>query len=941
MSQKKQQENDNNNQKKPKKLNLLDCFTHCFKSQKKTKEDSKSEAEIILEKSKDLLKFDISTINKMNNINCNKRHSNLFESPKQKRKLMLTPLKVCLKNNKTSKSNTITTFQLTQKKSSEFNSKTTNFYKSIKFLHPFKDKFACLFCGGKSCKHEDYHYNLNNNNAIKGLHSNFITENVIASQRPSEVLIKDYTLLSQFKSLNIGLIINLQREGEHPYCGPNAKNLTQAGFAYNPSVFTGNDIQCKISGWKDMDVPTSMNFMLEIVKDMSEFIENFKSKILVHCHAGYGRTGVVIVCYLLYNTNKDTDTIIKEVRSKRKKCVETKKQVKYCKRFEEYLKHSREIFGKKDKIDVYLKKQENILFGFEQEKYGYVPKLLLKVLEKIQIIKYKNNLTNMTIYKFILNYEMEINEDVANILKMMKCKINNNDWGLFDKNFNLAIVLELMFNWLEDHVEFVISLESTKKILNNELYIKYIKLIYNNSIKNIKEIELIKKSLLKFIKKVYFFYEYEIIYKFALFFSGIPYSTKEEEKVFINCLEKISTGLLGYFTQSNSFNNYFNNDNNSKKEDSFDDSSNENGFNKKDFTLFIKPVIICLTHIMKLIYEIILNSNLNGTDLSITNDDNLVTPKKRIYGIFSKYSNKFLSNNYSKLNSLNSEIDNDILRRQSWGGMLVKKKLYDSKFSTPNSGFYSHKSYKNLFSNYEKNLKYYNLYLALDKYYNGNNNSSLKNIFNKSSTDNIIEQLYNPNEIIDENKIIENISDLSDQMKNDSSFCNDIKDSDDNKVNENKKNINKDIDVINNNNKNKNNNNNNIIYNNSNNNNNNNINNNNNNNNNNNINTDYKKKDSLFDLQNIITKKYKISNSRTYQKNIGFIYNSEIFKNKINEISNDLNKNTSRNNLLNDLKNKNKFTRNSMKIQSSKYFFPKEKENKEKRKSLFLIKKNK
>ena len=33
------------------------------------------------------------------------------------------------------------------------------------------------------------------------------------------------------------------------------------------------------------------------------------------------------------------------------------------------------LFGKKDKIDVYLKKQENILFGNEQEKYGYIPKL--------------------------------------------------------------------------------------------------------------------------------------------------------------------------------------------------------------------------------------------------------------------------------------------------------------------------------------------------------------------------------------------------------------------------------------------------------------------------------------------------------------------------------------------------------------------------------------
>ena len=647
MSQHKEKEKNNINNKKQKKtLKLFDCLKNCLKSSKKPKEESISEAELIIKKHQDLLKFNINTINKINNTTCNKRHSN-FESPQLNKKLILTPLKLLSKSRK-KKSSTISSFQLNNKSSEYDYSKTNNIsiYQSIKFLHPFKDKFACLFCGGKSCKHEDYHYNLNNNNAIRGLHSNFITENVIASQRPSEVLIKDYTLLTQFKHLNIGLIINLQREGEHPYCGPNAKHLTQAGFAYNPSVFTGNDIQCTIKGWKDMDVPTGMSFMLEIVKEMSEFIENCKSKILVHCHAGYGRTGVVIVCYLLYNTTKDTDTIIKEVRNKRKKCVETKKQVKYCKRFEEFLKHSREVFGKKDKIDVYLKKQENILFGNEQEKYGYIPKLLMKVLEKIQFIKYKNNLSNETIYKFILNYELEINEDIENLIEMMKYKINNNDWTLFDNTFNLTIVLELMFVWLEEHVEFVISLERTKKILNNEFYIKYINLISKNSYKNIKEIDLIKKSLLKFIKKDYFFYEYEILYKFALFFSGIPYSTKEEEKMFINCLEKISTGLLGYSTQSNTFNTYFN-ENNSKNQndEESNESSNENGFNKKDFKLFIKPVIIGLTHIMKIIYEIILNSNLNGTDLSITQDDNLVTPKKRKYGIFSKYSSKFLSNN--------------------------------------------------------------------------------------------------------------------------------------------------------------------------------------------------------------------------------------------------------------------------------------------------------
>jgi hypothetical protein len=139
-----------------------------------------------------------------------------------------------------------------------------------------KDRFKCLFCGGEKCKHENYLRN--KNYAIIGLNSDFITDDIIASQRPSTILINKFDLVNVFKQMKIGLIVNVQREGEHPYCGPN-KKLEESGFTYNPHHFLSGDIQCKISGWKDMSVPQSVNFMLDIVRDMSIMIKEKHKKV--------------------------------------------------------------------------------------------------------------------------------------------------------------------------------------------------------------------------------------------------------------------------------------------------------------------------------------------------------------------------------------------------------------------------------------------------------------------------------------------------------------------------------------------------------------------------------------------------------------------------------------------------------------------------------------
>ena len=470
------------------------------------------------------------------------------------------------------------------------------------FFHEFKDKIRCFFCGGKNCKHENY-LNNKNNNAIEGLNSNYITENVIASQRPSEILIEKYKLISKFKELNINLIVNLQREGEHPFCGPNAYKLTSSGFAYNPSVFSSDDIKIKLSGWKDMSVPSSMNYMLDIVKEMSIVTIDKKGKVIVHCHAGYGRTGIVIVCYLLFISLKDSDTIIQEVRSKRKKCVETKDQIKYCKKFEEFLKHSRILFGNKENIDVYLKRQEDLLFGNELNKCGFVPKLIVKVLEKVCLLKKKYNLDNIMVYKFFQGVLIDWNDELENILCAMKKSINKNNWKLFEENENLMLIIELLFDWFEDCVEYVISPERTENIIESYIYKEYkmdILLNGKNMLENNKS-----KIFFDFIKKEYYCFEYEILFHFASFLIDFPPTGIEEENNFDKMIDRISLELLGF---------YFNEKNNNAKYDQL-----------------TSPLIKGLSNIIKAIYYSLKeNVNVNPKESdNLSNSYGYICPQRK------------------------------------------------------------------------------------------------------------------------------------------------------------------------------------------------------------------------------------------------------------------------------------------------------------------------
>ena len=80
-----------------------------------------------------------------------------------------------------------------------------------------------------------------------------------------------------------------------------------------------------------MDVPDFLYFMLDIVKEMIFTVEKELKNILVHCHTGKGRTGIVIACYLIFKYHICANDAAQIVRNERKGVIENKAQLEYWK----------------------------------------------------------------------------------------------------------------------------------------------------------------------------------------------------------------------------------------------------------------------------------------------------------------------------------------------------------------------------------------------------------------------------------------------------------------------------------------------------------------------------------------------------------------------------------------------------------------------------------
>ncbi|XP_028265354.1 protein tyrosine phosphatase domain-containing protein 1 [Parambassis ranga] len=273
-------------------------------------------------------------------------------------------------------------------------SKYTLVGEAVRYVIP--EHMQCsMGCGGPACKYDNPSYWSEENQAIKGLYSSWVTDHLLAMSRPSTEIIEKYNIIDQFTRNGIKTVINLQIPGEHASCGNPLE--PESGFSYHPEVFMENNIYFYNYGWTDYGV-ANLTTVLDMVKVMAFALQ--EGKIAVHCHAGLGRTGVLIACFLAYATRMTANQAILYVRAKRPNSIQTRGQLRCVREFVQFLAPLRSVFSCAEPrfnpvtLTQFLNRQRHVLHGPERKKLRHLPKLiqlvcrlLVDIAENRQVIE--------------------------------------------------------------------------------------------------------------------------------------------------------------------------------------------------------------------------------------------------------------------------------------------------------------------------------------------------------------------------------------------------------------------------------------------------------------------------------------------------------------------------------------------------------------------------
>ena len=113
-----------------------------------------------------------------------------------------------------------------------------------------------------------------------------------------------------------------------------------------------------------------------------------RNKLLVHCHAGQGRTAIIIGAYLLYSgiASSSIDTIWK-CRSGRPKLFSHKYNCKFIHQFDDFLKELKKLYPLREaSLLSIVDKQQLLLQGSDADKHKFISKVINELLQRLKLL---------------------------------------------------------------------------------------------------------------------------------------------------------------------------------------------------------------------------------------------------------------------------------------------------------------------------------------------------------------------------------------------------------------------------------------------------------------------------------------------------------------------------------------------------------------------------
>lgn len=255
--------------------------------------------------------------------------------------------------------------------------------------------------------------------------------------------------MNQFKDHHIKAIFNLEEPGEHPNCGDGLVSL-KVGFSYTPEKLHKHGISVYNFHWEDLTNP-KITDILKNIKLMDMHIAKGEA-VLVHCHAGQGRTALVIAAYLMYkNITDSVEDTITYIQSQRKKCLRKEYNKKYLLEIGKEFNDLRQMFpvGKKHfryTVEQVIKNQLMYFHGEERIKYRHIPKVMDMCLIKLyQLIESGHFDEDEICNAFLLVDDLKKNFKEEEELQNLKDQINKGKWTALVDNVSKPSVIAQLF----------------------------------------------------------------------------------------------------------------------------------------------------------------------------------------------------------------------------------------------------------------------------------------------------------------------------------------------------------------------------------------------------------------------------------------------------------------------------------------------------------------